>query len=85
MATIDKPGEDSQVVASGEVIEARSEREEEPSIYVSSVHEHCPPGEATLKVELFGDELKDLLKGHTFFWRLQRNADSVRSFWINLI
>jgi hypothetical protein len=74
-------GGESDVVIGIQVVNVESVEEQDPSIFVELKWKRSDFKYArtvNLKVELFGEELKHLLKGHTFFFRELREKDGVR-------
>jgi hypothetical protein len=67
-----------------QVVEIEPEQDQVPSILVDVIREHTGAIEGFVEVKLFGEELKQRLKGHTFFFR-EDGEDRVRRFPFDLI
>jgi hypothetical protein len=67
MNTVDKrrlPMDGPKVSVGGQVIEVESEKEQDPLIFVDLEDEDSSFG--SIKVQLIGEELEQLLKGHRY-------------------
>jgi hypothetical protein len=73
MDTVLESGNKMEVSVDGQVVE---EKDQDPSIFVDIFWDIS--AEASVKVKLFGEELKHRLKGHTFFFRVDSEAYGVR-------
>jgi hypothetical protein len=73
---------DSDVSVGGPVFEDESERKRNPSIFVDLKYKSSYTSGGSVEVELYGEELKRLLKGHTFFFGEKPVGDIVRGFRI---
>jgi hypothetical protein len=73
-------GRGKDVSSGGQGVEIGSEREHDRSILIDVEHEYSPSGSNFFVVKLFGEELKQLLKGHRFCMGRGRSDDPVRRF-----
>jgi hypothetical protein len=64
---------DSEVSVSGQVVKVEPEKDQVPSIFVDM--DYGGTNHGFVEVKLFGEELKQLLEGHTFFFRHEEVDD----------
>jgi hypothetical protein len=73
--------EDFDVFVSGQVVEDEPDKDQDPAILVDVILTGTIDG--LVEVKLFGEELKQLLKGQTFFFRpYNEDEDIVRRILI---
>jgi hypothetical protein len=79
LTSVDSHGENSDVSVGGPVVEDELKSNQDLSLFVDLKVDYNQK-KGLVGIILIGEELKHLLKGHTFFFRLKWNDHSVRKF-----